>query len=148
MVLLQPKLSLKVSQKQILTPGLVQMVSVLALNKLELADMITAELTENPVLEELDDSVPLLDEVSAREEKMERDSSITIQEEQPVTAEEKDPFDEIDFGSFFSEYLDPGLRTSIEMEESENPSFENSLPNPTPPPDHLMWQLGGFGEEI
>jgi RNA polymerase sigma-54 factor len=36
MVLLQHKLSLKVSQKQILTPGLVQMVSVLALNKLEL----------------------------------------------------------------------------------------------------------------
>ncbi len=144
MVLLQPKLNLKVSQKQILTPGLVQMVSVLALNKLELADMITAELTENPVLEELDDSVPLLDEVSAREEKMERDSSLTIQEDQPVTAEEKDPFDEIDFGSFFSEYLDPGLRTSIEMEESEKPSFENFLSKPTTLTDHLMWQLGSL----
>ncbi len=145
MALLQPKLNLKVSQKQILTPGLVQMVSVLALNKLELADMITAELTENPVLEELEDSVPLLDEVSAREEKMERDSSITIQEEQqPVTAEEKDPFDEIDFGSFFSEYLDPGLRTSIEMEESEKPSFENFLSKPTTLTDHLMWQLGSL----
>jgi len=144
MALLQPKLNLKVSQKQILTPGLVQMVSVLALNKLELADMITAELTENPVLEELDDSVPLLDEVSAREEKMERDSSITIQEEQPVTPQEKDPFDEIDFGSFFSEYLDPGLRTSIEMEESEKPSFENFLSKPTTLTDHLMWQLGSL----
>ncbi len=144
MALLQPKLNLKVSQKQILTPGLVQMVSVLALNKLELADMITAELTENPVLEELDDSVPLLDEVSAREEKMERDSSITIQEEQPPTAEEKDPFDEIDFGSFFSEYLDPGLRTSIEMEENEKPSFENFLSKPTTLTDHLMWQLGSL----
>jgi RNA polymerase sigma-54 factor len=144
MALLQPKLNLKVSQKQILTPGLVQMVSVLALNKLELADMITAELTENPVLEELDDSVPLLDEVSAREEKMERDSSITTQEEQPATAQEKDPFDEIDFGSFFSEYLDPGLRTSIEMEESEKPSFENFLSKPTTLTDHLMWQLGSL----
>jgi RNA polymerase sigma-54 factor len=144
MVLLQPKLSLKVSQKQILTPGLVQMVSVLALNKLELADMITAELTENPVLEELEDSVPLLDEVSAREEKMERDSSIAIQEEKPATPEEKDPFDEIDFGSFFSEYLDPGLRTSIEMEESEKPSFENFLSKPTTLTDHLMWQLGSL----
>jgi len=30
------KLNLKVAQKQILTPGLVQMVSVLALNRLEL----------------------------------------------------------------------------------------------------------------
>ena len=144
MVLLQPKLSLRVSQKQILTPGLVQMVSVLALNKLELADMINAELTENPVLEELEDSVPLLDEVSAAEEKMERDSSAAALEEAPKTAEEKDPFEEIDFGTFFSEYLDPGLRTSIEMEDSEKPSFENFLSRPTTLTDHLMWQLGSL----
>src|SRR5271165_7129520 len=148
MALLQPKLSLKVSQKQILTPGLVQMVSVLALNKLELADMITAELTENPVLEELDDAVPLLDEVSAREEKMDRDSSLALatheQEPPQATSQEKDPFDEIDFGSFFSEYLDPGLRTPIEMEDSEKPSFENFLSKPTTLTDHLIWQLGSL----
>jgi len=145
MALLQPKLNLKVSQKQILTPGLVQMVSVLALNKLELADMINAELTENPVLEELEDAVPLLDEVSAREEKMDRDSSLATQEPQPeATAQEKDPFDEIDFGSFFHEYLDPGLRTPIEMEDSEKPSFENFLSKPTTLSDHLMWQLGSL----
>jgi len=146
MALLQPKLNLKVSQKQILTPGLVQMVSVLALNKLELADMITAELTENPVLEELDELVPLLDEVSAREEKMERDSLLASHqlEEPATTAQEKDPFDEIDFGSFFSEYLDPGLRTPIEMEDSEKPSFENFLSRPTTLTDHLMWQLGSL----
>jgi RNA polymerase sigma-54 factor len=144
MVLLQPKLNLKVSQKQILTPGLVQMVSVLALNKLELADMINAELTENPVLEELDSSVPLLDEVSAREEKMDRDSSPAAQEEQALPTEEKDPFEEIDFGSFFREYLDPGLRTSIEMEDSEKPSFENFLSKPATLTDHLMWQLGSL----
>ena len=146
MALLQPKLNLRVSQKQILTPGLVQMVTVLALNKLELADMITAELTENPVLEELDDTVPLLDEVSAREEKMDRDSSLATHEvEQPATtSQEKDPFEEIDFGSFFSNYLDPGLRTSIEMEDSEKPSFENFLSKPTNLTDHLMWQLGSL----
>ena len=144
MALLQPKLNLRVSQKQILTPGLVQMVSVLALNKLELADMINAELTENPVLEELDNSVPLLDEVSAREEKLDRDSSLAQQEQPAVTAEEKDPFEEIDFGSFFSEYLDPGLRTSIEMEDSEKPSFENFLSKPSTLADHLMWQLGSL----
>src|SRR5215469_7609591 len=144
MVLLQPKLSLRVSQKQILTPGLVQMVSVLALNKLELADMINAELTENPVLEELDNSVPLLDEVSAREEQKERDSSIAAQEQPAETKQEKDPFEEIDFGSFFSEYLDPGLRTPIEMEDSEKPSFENFLSKPTTLTDHLMWQLGSL----
>jgi RNA polymerase sigma-54 factor len=144
MVLLQPKLSLRVSQKQILTPGLVQMVSVLALNKLELADMINTELTENPVLEELENIVPLIDDVSARVEKMDRDSSAAVQEEPPKTAEEKDPFEEIDFGSFFRDYLDPGMRTSIEMEESEKPSFENFLSKPTTLTDHLLWQLGSL----
>src|SRR6266700_6459572 len=51
--MLSPRLQLKVAQKQILTPGLVQMVTVLQLNRLELKDMITAEIAENPVLEEL-----------------------------------------------------------------------------------------------
>src|SRR4029077_21235213 len=49
---LEPRLSLKVQQKQILTPGLVQMVSLLTLNKLELIDQIQQELVQNPVLEE------------------------------------------------------------------------------------------------
>src|SRR5271165_5353390 len=144
MVLLQPKLSLRVSQKQILTPGLVQMVSVLALNKLELTDMINAALTENPVLEELENIVPLLDDVSAREEQKERDSSAAALEEPPKPAEEKDPFEEIDFGSFFRDYLDPGMRTPIEMEDSEKPSFENFLSKPTTLTDHLLWQLGAL----
>src|SRR5215470_4853027 len=57
MSMLSPRLQLKVSQKQILTPGLVQMVTVLQLNRLELKDMITQEIAENPVLEEAVDGV-------------------------------------------------------------------------------------------
>ena len=52
MAFLEPKLNLKVQQKQVLTPGLVQMVSLLTLNKLELTEMIQQELVQNPVLEE------------------------------------------------------------------------------------------------
>jgi RNA polymerase sigma-54 factor len=144
MVLLQPKLHLKVSQRQILTPGLVQMVSVLALNKLELKDMINAEMVENPVLEELEDSVPLLDDVGRREEDRER-ASAAATEENPITAvEKKDPFEEIDFGSFFQEYLDPGYRSQGDMEEIERPSFENFLSKPSNLTDHLRWQLGAL----
>jgi RNA polymerase sigma-54 factor len=142
MVLLQHRLSLKVSQRQILTPGLVQMVSVLALNKLELKDMINSEMVENPVLEELEDSIPLVDDVGRREEERERPAAA---EENPVTAvEKKDPFEEIDFGSFFQEYLDPGFRSPGEMEEIERPSFENFLSKPSNLTDHLMWQLGSI----
>src|ERR1700749_2491977 len=52
MSLLSPRLQLKVAQNQLLTPGLVQMVTVLQLNRLELKEMITQEIVKNPVLEE------------------------------------------------------------------------------------------------
>ncbi len=143
MVLLQNKLNLRVSQKQILTPGLVQMVSVLALNKLELREMINTEMVENPVLEELDSSVPLLDEVAGREEAQDRQDAQEIKEkESPAEADKKDPFDEIDFGSFFKDYLDPGYRNSADLEEIDRPSFENFLSKPGTLTDHLLWQLG------
>src|SRR6202047_5530534 len=145
MVLLQHKLSVKLSQRQILTPGLVQMVSVLALNKLELKDMINAEMVENPVLEELEDSIPLLDDVGRQEEERDRLAAKATSEEGPTIADEKkDPFEEIDFGSFFQDYLDPGYRTRGEMEDIERPSFENFLSKPTNLTDHLAWQVGAL----
>src|SRR3981189_2482417 len=145
MVLLQHKLNVKLSQRQILTPGLVQMVSVLALNKLELKDMINAEMVENPVLEELEDAVPLLNDVGRQEEERNRLATKATSEEGPTIADEKkDPFEEIDFGSFFQDYLDPGYRSRGEMEEIEKPSFENFLSKPGNLTDHLRWQLGAI----
>src|SRR5579884_2348927 len=147
MVLLQNKLNLKVSQKQILTPGLVQMVSVLALNKLELKEMINAEIVENPVLEELESNIPIIDQVAGREADRER---ADLPEQPVVTAgeqagEKRDPFEEIDFGSYFREYLDPGFRSPHgDFESSERPSFENFLSKPGTLTDHLMWQLGAM----
>jgi len=144
-VLLQHKLNVKLSQRQILTPGLVQMVSVLALNKLELKDMINAEMVENPVLEELEDAIPLLDDVGRQEEERDRlAAKATTEESPPIADEKKDPFEEIDFGSFFQDYLDPGYRSSGEMEEIEKPSFENFLSKPGNLSDYLLWQLGSI----
>ena len=142
-MLLQPKLNLKVSQRQVLTPGLVQMVSVLALNKLELKDMINSEMVENPVLEELEESGESFEERTAREGDRER----AVEEAPPAeaTREEKDPFDEIDFGSYFQDYLDPGFKTaSSNFEEYDKPSFEHFLSSPTTLADHLLWQLGSL----
>jgi RNA polymerase sigma-54 factor len=142
MALLQPKLSLKVAQRQILTPGLMQMVSVLALNKLELKEMIQAEIAENPVLEELEENVPLLDDVAREEE--ERDRPAEVQAAESQQPKEKDPFDEIDFGSYFQDYLDPGFRSPNNYEEIEKPSIENFLSAPATLTDHLFWQLGAL----
>ena len=57
---------------------------------------------------------------------------------------EKDPFDEIDFGSYFQDYLDPGFRTASNFEEYDKPSFENFLSQPSTLTDHLTWQLGAL----
>ena len=143
MALLQPKLNLRVSQKQILTPGLVQMVSVLALNKLELKDMITAEMVENPVLEELESSIPLLDDIARKEEERERTAATAEAPavESAPEGEGGDSFDQIDMDSFFQEYLDPGYRSRQEWESIEKPSFENFLSRPSTLTDHLTWQL-------
>jgi RNA polymerase sigma-54 factor len=140
-LLLQPRLNIKVSQRQVLTPGLMQMVSVLALNKLELKDMINGEMVENPVLEEIEESSETMDERSAREGDRERSAEDMAAEGDRV---EKDPFDEIDFGSYFQDYLDPGFRTASNFEEYDKPSFEHFLAQPSTLSDYLSWQLGAM----
>ncbi len=142
-MLLQPKLNLRVSQRQVLTPGLVQMVSVLALNKLELKDMINAEVIENPVLEEIDESTASFEELAGREGDRELSAE---QKAAEADRSEKDPFDEIDFGSYFQDYLDPGFRSggSSSFEDVDAPSFENFLSKPGTLSDHLLWQLGSM----
>ena len=155
MSLLSPRLQLKVAQKQILTPGLVQMVTVLQLNRLELREMITQEIAENPVLDESADEAG--EELSPQEvqqllesERIATPADQSILEAangeaysieagpgveepsdgigspaaapsesvpeaaeavEPTTA--ADPFDEIDFGSFFDDYLDPGYKSPV-----------------------------------
>ena len=140
-MLLQPKLNVRVSQRQVLTPGLVQMVSVLALNKLELKEMINSEMIENPVLEELEESNASMDERAGLEGDRERSVEAVAEE---AKREEKDPFDEIDFGSYFQDYLDPGFKTASNFEEFDKPSFEHFLSQPSTLSDHLLWQLGSL----
>lgn len=130
------KLNLKVAQKQILTPGLVQMVSVLALNRLELREMINQEMIANPVLEELSEEPTPADNYS--------DETFLKNETEKVPEKEAaNPFDEFDVGTFFNQYLDTGGDGGLsqEREISERPSFEKFLSSPAGLTDHLMWQL-------
>ncbi len=173
---LSPRLQLQVQQKQILRPALVQMVTVLQLNRLELKEMIAQEIAQNPVLEEATEDgaeelspeevqalleaerdpaepppadQPILEAVSEVSEAVESvadfassspaeavDGEEPVVEPRPVT----DPFEEIDFGSFFDEYLDPGFRSPV-SEQVEKPSFETFLPAPVTLSDHLRSQL-------
>ncbi len=142
MAFLEQKLNVRLAQKQILTPGLVQMVSVLALNKLELSEMISQELMENPVLEEDPEVTPTLEEAPAKEERLAEPADKEIIDIGAAAKGEKtDPFEQIDYGSFFDDYLDPGYRTQMPSEIIEKPAFENFLAKPSTLYDHLQWQL-------
>ena len=60
--------------------------------------------------------------------------------ETPETPAATDPFDEIDFGSFFNDYLDPGYKSPA-SESVEKPSFETFLSSPVTLSDYLHSQL-------
>ena len=119
------------------------MVNVLALNKLELKDMINAEVVENPLLEEIEDTSVSYDELAGREGERELSAEQKNAEQERT---EKDPFDEIDFGSYFQDYLDPGYRTGggVSTEDLDAPSFEHFLSKPSTLTDHLHWQLSSM----
>src|SRR4029077_16203998 len=133
---LAPKLHLRLAQKQILTPGLVQMVSVLALNRLELREMINQEIMANPVLEELPEEGVTADTYTD-------EAFLKKETEKLPETPAANPFDEFDFGSFYSQYLDTGAERAAggEREDIEKPSFDKFLSSPSSLADHLTWQL-------
>ncbi len=130
------KLNLKVAQKQILTPGLVQMVSVLALNRLELREMINQEMIANPVLEELSEDGVVSENYSD-------EAFVKAETEKVPETEAANPFDEFDIASFFNQYLDSGSggNDHREQEQIERPSFDKFLSSPQGLSEHLTWQL-------
>jgi RNA polymerase sigma-54 factor len=133
---LQPRLQLKVSQKQILTPGLVQMVSVLALNRLELREMINQEMVANPMLEEL------TEESANVEQDYSEEAFLKAETEKVPETEAANPFDEFDVSAFFNQYLDSGSGEGRgEHEVIEKPSFDKFISSPQGLSEHLQWQL-------
>ncbi len=132
---LEQKLSLKLSQKLIMTPSLQQAIKLLQLSKLELQEVLNQELLENPLLEETAEE--------AKNEDTEADSQDPKSEEEakPEVKDEKDSFDEIDYDAYFQDYIEYGYNPRMNEEHDEFP-IENTLTRPPNLADHLTWQLG------
>ena len=142
---LEQKLSLRMTQKLIMTPSLQQAIKMLQMTKLELQQEITQELTENPLLEETQESL----EASAENEKADGEETASPAEsaEAPETEQaakddaEKDSFDEIDYEAYFQDYMDLSYAPQSRPEEIETRPLENILAKPQSLYDHLLWQL-------
>ncbi len=61
--------------------------------------------------------------------------------EDDASRESSDPFDEIDYGREFQDYLDPGYRTQEIEYKDDAPSFEQFLSHSPSLSEHLEWQL-------
>ena len=122
---LEQKLSIRMSQRLVMTPSLQQAIKLLQMSKLELAEEIQQELLENPVLEE-----------SQLEG---TDKPESEGEGEPESA--ADTFDDIDFEAYFQN-VDSDMPPPPRREFREDlPSFETMLSNPQDLTDHLTWQL-------
>jgi RNA polymerase sigma-54 factor len=152
---LEQKLNLRLSQRLVMTPSLQQAIKLLQMSRLELQEVLTQEMVENPILEDQDEE-PDAKETDAGDEPSEETAEAAADSETegedrlavaeaaaPAEAPEKetDSFDEIDFDSYFADYLDTAYNPRQYQEEPEEYSLENVLTRPEGLPEHLNWQL-------
>ncbi len=125
---LEQKLNLRLSQRLVMTPSLQQAIKLLQMSKIELVEEIQQEMLENPVLEEGQIETP-----ADREQEQ--------QEKEAAAEKENDPFEDIDYESYFQD-VDSGYLPSAPSDSGvELPSFESNLAETPDLTDHLTWQL-------
>ena len=139
---LEQKLSVRMSQRLIMTPSLQQAIKLLQMSKLELVDEIQQELTENPVLEEsAEEAAPTAERAESEAPAAEAEARESAEAGEGGEAEPSNPFDDIDYESYFQDVEGSFVpRGPVETGE-EFPSFEEHArqdPEPRRPPH---WQL-------
>jgi len=132
---LEQKLNLRLSQRLVMTPSLQQAIKLLQMSRLELQEVLNQEVVENPVLEEQEEAV------ETPETARETEEAAPPADATPPAEKEKDSFEEIDFSTYFEEYLDSAYNPRQYQEEPEEFSLENILTRPEGLPEHLSWQL-------
>ena len=141
-MVLELKLAPKLVQQLVITPQLQQAIRLLQLTRLELVDMISQEMKENPLLEEEEEERELAESGTPVAEQREAETP----PEPEVTQEVKgngEGADEFDWESYLeNSNLTPFQKSSPSSPDGEErPSFENFLTKRTTLTDHLQWQL-------
>lgn len=139
---MESRLDLRLSQKLIMTPQLMQAIKLLQLSRLELTQALNQELLENPLLEDEAASEEDL-ALSDNAEKSKKDDDI---QEKTETSEDNliDNVDEFNLGwdDYYSddkyEGMDLGYFTSS---QEDKPSLEQTLAKRVDLTEHLLWQL-------
>ena len=136
---LEMRQQMKLTQQLVMTPQLQQAIKLLQLSRIELQELVSQELEENPILEE-----------SLEDESQKEVALVEVQELEPPPLAESEQFKEVTAGSEtiremdWDSYLDGYNYSSGEQQYSDDedrPSFENLLTKKGTLVDHLLWQL-------
>ena len=102
--------NLKMSQKLVMTPMLQQAIKLLPLARLELAQQVRQEITENPVLEEIIEEDELQDEVETDEnaEATEPKENFEVIDEKNTGEEHTLENPDMDWDTYFQDNIDRG----------------------------------------
>jgi RNA polymerase sigma-54 factor len=126
-----------------MTPQLQQAIKLLQLSRMELLDVVRAELEENPVLEEGQDSgaeeLAELGEIAGESEIEGIPASDS--DEMHEVAGDRESFGDIDWHTYLESYSLGGTTADNSEDDDERPSYENLLTRKTSLNDHLLWQL-------
>src|SRR5437867_1566599 len=110
---LEQRLSVRLSQRLIMTPSLQQAIKLLQMSKIELLEEVATELVENPALEEGQSAESGPD--PGPEEGPPAEKSATSEVD---VSPDKAPYEEIDYESFFQD-LEGGYAQRAPIEQRE-----------------------------
>ena len=139
---LELKLTPKLVQQLVITPQLQQAIRLLQLTRLELVDLISQEMKENPLLEEEEEEREYGEEEPATAQG--DGESLPEAEHTPEVKGKGEGVDEFDWENYLENYnlnSYPSYQRQSERDGEERPSFENFLVKRTTLSDHLHWQL-------
>jgi RNA polymerase sigma-54 factor len=139
---MEARLSLRQTQRLVMTPMLQQAIHLLQLSTVELQELLQKELQENPLLEEAPpDDAPGPDGDGENQGEAAPESPRTESQPEMATPETGDAAPDLPFDISEVIFGPPEERSLVQQEEHEETRFENFVGTTTSLADHLDEQL-------
>jgi RNA polymerase sigma-54 factor len=126
----ETKLSLRQTQKMVMTPMLQEAISLLQLSRLEMLQVLRQQVEENPVMEEV---------VEGTEEQDDLPEEKAVAEEPVAESNGEGSLSDIDWESYLQDASD--YRPSVQHEQIDRFDGESLLTRASSLQDHLLFQL-------
>jgi RNA polymerase sigma-54 factor len=144
---MEARLSLRQSQRVVMTPLLQQAIQLLQLSTLELQDVVQKELLENPLLEEVTPDTPETTDAPVTPDSPPAPTVEQVTTDAPPTTERQTDELPFDFNAVMSADDDHEERSLVSQEDREDLPFENVVRTHVSLADHLEEQLRFASED-